>query len=722
MASRRRPLRIVGAVAAATIAVAATLVGITLAAGPAAAAGTGTGYLRTNGNRIVDATGATVRITGINWFGMETDNRTFHGLWANPPATWRGQLDRIAELGFNTLRIPYAGDALRPGATATSINTFTNPDLVGLSPLQILDNVINYAGSKGMRVILDRHRPTAAGQTALWYTSTVSEASIIADWQMLAQRYAGNTTVIGADLFNEPHAEGTDPNGTGACYGCGVTARDWRLAAERIGNAILQTNPNWLIFVEGVSCLSGGVANEWDSIPDPWQNCDWWGGNLSAAIDQPVRLNVANRLVYAPHDYGISVYDRQPWFRDAAFPNNLPSVWDHFWGKIAKQNVAPIMLGEFGSTLANPLDTQWLTTLMNYLTTNGMSFTYWSWNPNSGDTGGIALDDWYTPNQTKMNILRPHLVPPVGGPQPTTTSTSSPPVPPATPTGLTCTVMSPTSIALSWNAVTGATSYQIERATGATSTSYSQVGTSTVTSFTNTGLTMSTTYRYRVRAANSAGTSQPAGPVNCTTFQDTGQVPGTPGTPTTSGVTTSAVTLSWAASSGTVTGYQIERATGATSTTFTQVGTSTTTSFTNTGLAANTTYRYRVRAVNTAGNSAYSGITNVTTQTGGTGGGCTATLTVQTAWGGGYVMQPVTVTAGASAITGWTVTFTLPAGHTITNSWNATVTISGQTVTARGIAGQNANLGAGASTNWGFQATRSSSDNSLPTSPTCTSP
>ena len=32
MASRRRPLRIVGAVAAATIAVAATLVGITLAA------------------------------------------------------------------------------------------------------------------------------------------------------------------------------------------------------------------------------------------------------------------------------------------------------------------------------------------------------------------------------------------------------------------------------------------------------------------------------------------------------------------------------------------------------------------------------------------------------------------------------------------------------------------------------------------------------------------
>jgi endoglucanase len=420
--------RLLGGLAATVVAAATALVGITLAAGPAAAAGTGTGYLHTNGNKIVDASGATVRITGINWFGMETDNRTFHGLWANAPATWKGQIDRMASLGFNTIRVPYSGDALRAGATATSINTFTNPDLVGLSPLQILDNVINYAGSKGMRIILDRHRPTAAGQTPLWYTSAVSEASVIADWQMLAQRYAGNTTVIGADLFNEPHADGTDPQATGACWGCGVQTRDWRLAAERIGNAILQTNSNWLIFVEGVSCLSGGNANAWDNIPDPWQNCDWWGGNLSQAIAQPVRLNVANRLVYSPHEYGISVFDRQSWFNDPAFPNNLPGVWDTFWGNIVKQNVAPIMVGEFGSTLANPLDVQWLNTLMTYMTANGMSFTYWSWNPNSGDTGGIALDDWYSINQQKYNILQPHLVPPTGGGTTSTPPVTTPPV------------------------------------------------------------------------------------------------------------------------------------------------------------------------------------------------------------------------------------------------------------------------------------------------------
>ncbi len=434
---RRAVLAAAGAIAT----IAASSAVVSLGAAPAAQAatvGTGTGYLHTSGNQIVDSTGATVRLTGVNWFGMETDNHTFHGLWAS--VTWKSMIDHMAQLGFNTIRVPFAGDALAPGALATSINTSTNPDLVGLSPLQILDKVVGYAGQKGMRIILDRHRPSAAGQTALWYTSSVSEASEIADWQMLAAHYANNPTVIGADLFNEPHADGTDPNGVGACWGCGDTARDWRLAAQRIGNAVLATNSNWLIFVEGVSCPSGGTPNVYDNIPDDPLTCDWWGGNLSMAGQYPVNLNVAHRLVYSAHDYGISVYDRQPWFNDANFPNNLPGVWDHFWGYLYRQNIAPVWIGEFGSTLQNPLDVQWMTELMSYLGSGvtGMSFTYWSWNPDSGDTGGIVGDDWVTVNQQKMDIVGPYLIPPVGGGTPAPTpsgSATATPTPKPTPTG-----------------------------------------------------------------------------------------------------------------------------------------------------------------------------------------------------------------------------------------------------------------------------------------------
>jgi endoglucanase len=189
---------------------------------------------------------------------------------------------------------------------------------------------------------------------------------------------------------------------TGACWGCGDTARDWRLAAERAGDAILTVEPDWLIFVEGVSCPSGGLSND--------EDCGWWGGNLSQAGQFPVELSVANRVVYSPHEYATSVY-HQAWFDDPSYPANMPAIWDKYWGYLYKQNIAPIMMGEFGTTLESDVDKVWLQNLLAYTGTGvgGMSFTYWSWNPDSGDTGGIANDDWTTINQAKQAILQPYL-------------------------------------------------------------------------------------------------------------------------------------------------------------------------------------------------------------------------------------------------------------------------------------------------------------------------
>jgi endoglucanase len=437
MSTSRRGLlaRIAGGTAAAALVLAGSvaLTGVGMSPAGAVAAGTATGYLSARGSQLVDATGTPVRLTGLNWFGMETDNKTFHGLWSSE--SWRSQLDNMARLGYNTIRVPYSNDALKPGAIATGVNDYVNPDLVGNSPLQILDKVVAYAGSKGMRILLDRHRPTSAGQSALWYNATTPESTWIEDWTALARRYAGNTTVIGADLHNEPHADGTEPSSTGACWGCGDPARDWRLAAERAGNAILAVNPNWLIVVEGVSCVSGGNANVWDDIPD--ERCGWWGGNLSRAGQYPVRLSVPGKLVYSPHEYATSVYV-QEWFNDPEFPANLPAIWDQQWGYLERQGIAPLLLGEFGSTLADPRDRVWLTELMRYTGSgvSGMDFTYWSWNPDSGDTGGIVLDDWKTVNTAKQAILQPYLIPPVGGgpgPSPTGSPTATPTATPTSP-------------------------------------------------------------------------------------------------------------------------------------------------------------------------------------------------------------------------------------------------------------------------------------------------
>src|SRR5690606_27295349 len=191
-----------------------------------------------------------------------------------------------------------------------------------------------------------------------------------------------------------------------------------------------------------------------------------------------------------------------------------------------------------------------------------------------------------------------------------------------------------------------------------------------------------------------------------------GTPPGTPGTPTTSNVTSSSLTLSWGASSGSVSNYQIERATGASSTNFTQVGTSTTTSFNDSGLSASTTYRYRVRATNSAGNSSYSAITNVTTQGGSSGGSCTFRID---SWDNGYVAY-VTVNGPRS---GWSMPFTIGTNNTIVNSWNAVISPSTGTNRTATNMSYNGNLAAGQSTQWGFQSTRPSGG-PLPTFPDCT--
>lgn len=366
------------------------------------------GYLSTRGNQLVDSGGKPVRIAGINWFGFETNNRILHGLWTRG---YKSALDQIRQLGFNTLRIPYSNAMLRDDAVTNSINIAQNPELQGLTPLQCLDTVVAYCGQIGLRVILDRHSARADGYMGedVWFIpgdAYYTEARWIGDWVLLATRFAGNATVIGADLFNEPKRTAT--------WGNSAPATDWNKAAERCGNAILAANPNWLVIVEGIENFDGKGY--------------WWGGNLKGVATFPVVLKVSNKLVYSMHDYPASVY-AQPWFTAADYPRNLGGVWDAHFGFIFKRNTAPLLLGEFGSKLQTPLDRQWLDKLTDYIDgdfdlnganelaagNKGISWTFWSFNPNSGDTGGILLDDWMTVDQTKLNYLRPSMAPLIGG-------------------------------------------------------------------------------------------------------------------------------------------------------------------------------------------------------------------------------------------------------------------------------------------------------------------
>jgi endoglucanase len=345
----------------------------------------GTGPLRADGGTLLDAGGRQVRLTGVNWSGMETSG--FAPLGLNNRNV-DAMLDQVAAAGFNTLRLPFSNELLGPAVKPMAVNFAINPTLNGLNGLGLLDYMVNGAGRRGIRVILDRHRPTADAQTELWYTSKVPEERWIQDWVTLAQRYRGNGAVIGADLSNEPHGAAT--------WGDDNMATDWRLAAERAGNAILDANPDWLIIVEGVQRTGTDTY--------------WWGGNLSLASQWPVRLSRPERLVYSAHDYGPDE-SGQTWLQAANFPLNLPGVWRSRWAYLVQDNIAPVLVGEFGgrSIWGDP-EGIWQRSLINFLASGGFSYTYWVWNPDAW-IGGLLLDDRGTLNQPKIDLLRPSQAP-----------------------------------------------------------------------------------------------------------------------------------------------------------------------------------------------------------------------------------------------------------------------------------------------------------------------
>jgi aryl-phospho-beta-D-glucosidase BglC (GH1 family) len=344
--------------------------------------------LSTAGAKIVDREGREFVIQGVNWFGFETSNHVPHGLWSRD---YRDMLAQIASLGFNTIRLPFSIQSVRAQSfTGVDFSAGRNAALAGKTPIEAMDVIVEEAERQGLLVLLDNHSASDNTFTyGLWYgIDGYTEEDWVETWRALATRYRIRRNVIGADLKNEPHGPAT--------WGTGDPT-DWRRAAERAGNAVHAIAPHWLIVVEGVE---GPVEGQ-------LLDRHWWGGNLEGVRLFPVRLGRPNELVYSPHEYGPSVF-AQPWFSAPNYRELLYDRWAKGFQFIADEGTAPILIGEFGGkdTGTDTVAGVWLRQFMDYLGARGFSWTYWSWNPDSGDTGGVLLDDWQTVDQGKMALLR----------------------------------------------------------------------------------------------------------------------------------------------------------------------------------------------------------------------------------------------------------------------------------------------------------------------------
>ncbi len=162
------------------------------------------------------------------------------------------------------------------------------------------------------------------------------------------------------------------------------------------------------------------------------------------------------------------------------------------------------------------------------------------------------------------------------------------------------TVASPTSIKVTWSAVSGAAGYKVYRSTSSTS-NFAAVKTITSGStinWTDTGLSPGTTYYYKVCATGVDGAT--AVNSNASAVKSAKPVLGTPTAKSASASYTS-IKTTWGAVSGAA-GYELYRAISKTGT-YTKVYSGTALSYTNTGRTTGKTYYYKVKAYVMAGST-----------------------------------------------------------------------------------------------------------------------
>lgn len=230
--------------------------------------------LTTANGYIIDQMGNRLRLQSVNWYGASDTDNIVMGLDINSVSSIAALIKSISS---NSVRLPFSNQMLhQPDPVATDRLT-GNPHLLGKSPLEVFDAVVEALAEEGLLVIPNNHTTTRTwccnyDNNALWFSPGQTEDEWISDWAPLIQRYRHIPQVVGADLRNEVRP--------GPIGGRGTTSIGLGLA-EATGNHLLSLNSDLLIVVEGIN----------------------YAADLRQVATRPIDLSRPEQLVYSPHVY-----------------------------------------------------------------------------------------------------------------------------------------------------------------------------------------------------------------------------------------------------------------------------------------------------------------------------------------------------------------------------------------------------------------------------------
>ncbi len=396
-------------------------------------------WLHVNENaEIVDMYGNPVWLTGCNWFGYNVGSQVFDGVWS---LNMHEALNQIADRGFNLLRVPMSTQILLQWKNnepdeMCKVNNYSNPELTveGIEggtvkySFDIWNQAVEWCRENGIKIMMDVHSAETASaghQYPVWYTDKYSTEDWLEALSWFAEYYKDDDTIIAIDLKNEPH--GKKDEGTFAKWDGSTDINNWRYAAELGAAAVLEQNPNLLVMVEGIEVYPkfedgadwNSVGLDYSKEPYPYSNFHgtWWGGNFRGVREFPVNLGEhQDQLVYSPHDYGPLVYN-QTWFYDGFNQDTLmEDCWYDNWFFIQDEGIAPLLMGEWGGFLDEEHDEDgknklWMSCLRDLMIENRIHHTFWCFNENSGDTGGLIAGgtNWTEWDEVKYEFVEPSL-------------------------------------------------------------------------------------------------------------------------------------------------------------------------------------------------------------------------------------------------------------------------------------------------------------------------
>ena len=351
--------------------------------------------LKTSGRHIVDANGERFKLASVNWYGASDV------MFAPMGLDFRHRTDiaaTIRGLGFNSVRFPYSDQMVIDNPVVDPVYLGANLDLLdgydttleagaeelsGPRALDVYKACVDAMTDAGIAVIINNHITNAHwcdgknvcdsswkndhwGPLCKIYQTT---ESWIDNWKTVMEIFVDNPLVIGADLRNEPRG----------IWGT-MTWNMWATAAEKASEALLKMQPNWLMFVEGISS-----AND-----------------CSGARTRPVKLSIPNRVVYSSHVYKWSGWSSLVPYGKRPYPSFALDM-ERNWGFLVHEDIAPVWVGEFGiNRREETSNLNYWNNLMRYLQETDADWGYWALNPHKpaqygNQTYGLLMDDWITP-------------------------------------------------------------------------------------------------------------------------------------------------------------------------------------------------------------------------------------------------------------------------------------------------------------------------------------